>query len=146
MKNKNKANVSSFNPEKAFLLSYPISTIWLITLGCASLSYYIIVRYSKKGTSSSISNWISLIIYRKNVRALAGKATGKIGKCMTIWRDLNIKSIYSTQPWPIKFKIILDIKTESKSLFAYLPAVFNDYIYKLLINYFFRLEVRFQKA
>jgi hypothetical protein len=62
----------------------------------------------------------------KKVRALAGKTTCKIGRCRTIYRDLNISSMYSTHPYPIIFNNILNIRTASKSLFMYPPDVFRD--------------------
>jgi hypothetical protein len=75
----------------------------------------------------------------KKVSALAGKTTCKIGRCITIYRDLNISSMYSTHPYPIIFKNILKIKTASNSLFMIPPDVFNDYVYELFGNYFLTL-------
>ena len=82
----------------------------------------------KNENPSSTSNHTTDTTYLKNVRAFAGKTTCNIGKWTTIWRDLNIKSIYSTHPDPAMFKNIPKSKTTNINLLVYPPEVFKDYV------------------
>ena len=93
-----------------------------------------------------MSNYTSEKINSKKVRALAGSTTCKVGRWRTIWRDLNMRSIYSTQPYPIMFKNMLKIKTVSNKLFMWPPEVFNDYVWELIGNYFLTSLVNSQHA
>ena len=67
-------------------------------------------------------------MHLKKVIELDGNTAYKIGRCITIWRDLSINNIYSTHPYPIMFKIILAINTASIIYFINIPEINNDYV------------------
>jgi hypothetical protein len=61
------------------------------------------------------------------MRAFAGNTTYIIGKCTTIYKDLNNKIIYSKHPFPRIFIITPKIRTISISFFMYPPEESNAY-------------------